>query len=75
MPNADQPRITLAELAALILALPSEWQAAPARYQVTDYNGEPLMVEVYGLGADGVDEPAIQGNDRRTYDSPQRGPI
>jgi hypothetical protein len=75
MTNADRQRITLAELAALILALPPERQAAPARYQVTDYSGEPLMFEIYGIVDDGVGEPAVQGNDRRTYDSPQRGPV
>lgn len=75
MSDTDEPRITLAELARQILALPPEQQMATALYQVTDYDGEPLMFNVYGIVVDRSDEPVIQGNDRRTYDNPQRGPI
>lgn len=75
MSDADRPRITLAELAQLILALPPEQQARTASYQVTDYSGAPVGYDVYGLVVDPVDGPVIKGNDLRTYDNPQRGPI
>ncbi len=75
MSNTDQPHITLAELARRILALPPEQQSATARYQVIDYSGEPIVFGIYGIVDDGLGEPVVQGNDRRTCENPQRGPI
>jgi hypothetical protein len=75
MQTSSTPPITLQELARQILALPPERQASVARYRITDYNGEPVEFSVFGIAADRSGEPFVEGNDRRTYDNPQRGPI
>jgi hypothetical protein len=75
MDSENQPRITLKQLAEQILTLPPEQQAEEARYQVTDYDGEPVMFKIHGIITDRNGTVVIRGNDRRTYDNPQRGPV